>query len=97
MAAQKLHERGICHGSLLTGTKETGFAMTKNVRYNEETGRIVFVNFENATKHKGFICPSTKGFQPRGCKELDDILEFHRLSENNNNFDDTGSDDSVSL
>ena len=110
-AAQRLHEQGICHNQLLEGNKFIGFRMSDNVRINEETKEVIFVNFEKATKHKGFTCPSINSdLESKGCQELDDIYEFYRPTylrlmkerEMKENEDaemdwDTGSPTSISL
>lgn len=79
-AAQKLHLHGVYHGALLTGNRMTGFRLSNNIRLTND-GEVVFVNFEKASKHKGFSCPSAESggeLRQRGCQELDDLYEFYR-------------------
>lgn len=114
-AAQRLHEQGICHNQLLEGNIVVGLRMSDNfrVRVNAilKTTEVLFVNFEKATKHRGFSCPSVGNeFISKGCKELDDIYEYSNFARESllkerekNQIDDvyadwdTGSATSISL
>lgn len=79
-AAQKLHMDGLYHGALLTGNRETGLKLTNNIRVTEDNNKVVLVNFEHATKHKGFGCLSAESgseLKQLGCQELDDLYELY--------------------
>lgn len=91
--------------------------MSDNVRVRVDeilgTEEVVFVNFEKATKHRGFSCPSiksdfTQAPEAKGCKELDNIYDFYtpahlrflkerEIGQNDYMDWDTGSAASISL